>query len=52
MKLYIQSSRGYQSTEGMDQATVTRLLVELGATDITFIDEATYQAAIAALQIH
>ena len=50
MKLYMQSSRGYQSTEGMDQATVIRLLTELGATDITFIDEATYQVAVQALQ--
>jgi hypothetical protein len=50
MKLYIKSSRGYQQTDGMDQDTVTRLLIELGATDITFIDEITYTAAIAALQ--
>jgi len=35
----------------MDQATVIRLLTELGATDITFIDEATYIAAIEALQV-
>jgi hypothetical protein len=51
MKLYMQSSRGYQSTDGMDQDTVTRLLTELGATDITYIDEATYNTAIAAQQV-
>ena len=45
MKFYTQSSRGYQSTEGMGQTTVIALLTELGATDITFIDEATYTAA-------
>ena len=45
MKLYMQSSRGYQQTDGMDEDTVTRLLTELGATGITFIDEATYTAA-------
>ena len=51
MKLYMQSSRGYQSTDGMDQDTVTRLLTELGATDITYIDEETYMTAIAAQQV-
>jgi len=47
MKYYIVSSRGYQQTEGMDQDTVTRLLTELGATNIQFIDENTYNTAIA-----
>ena len=51
MKLYMQSSRGYQSTDGMDEAIVTRLLTELGGTSIQFIDEATYMTAIAALQV-
>jgi hypothetical protein len=51
MKLYTRSSRGYQSTDGMDEATVTRLLAELGATAITFIDEVEYNTAIAALQV-
>jgi hypothetical protein len=50
MKLYMQSSRGYQETEGMDLATVTQLLADLGATGIQSIDEATYLAAVQASQ--
>ena len=51
MKLYTQSSRGYQSTDGMDQDTVTRLLTELGATGIQYITEEEYNTAIAAQQV-
>jgi hypothetical protein len=50
MKLYISSSRGYQSTEGMDQETVIRLLTELGGADIQFITEEEYNSAIILLQ--
>ena len=46
MKLYLQSTRGYQVTEGMDQATVERLLTDLGGADIQYIDEFTYNTAI------
>ena len=50
MKYYIKSSKGYQQTEGMDQATVIRLLTELGATNIVFISEEEYSQYIQAHQ--
>ena len=40
----------YMSWKGQTQDQVNALLVDLGATDIQFIDETTYQAAIQALQ--
>ena len=56
MKFYVKSTRNgsdsYSSHEGMDQDTVIRLLTELGATDIQFIDEDIYNTAIVALQAH
>ena len=41
----------YSSHNGMDQATVTGLLTDLGATNIQYIDETAYQTAISALQV-
>lgn len=46
MRLFILSSRGYSTHDGMDQDTVFRLLTELGATDIKVISEADFYTGI------
>ncbi len=49
MKLFVKDQRNgglvYSSHDGMDEETVTRLLTELGATEIEFITEEDYMAA-------
>ena len=54
MKFYVQCTRNgstcYISWEGQTQDTINALLVDLGATDVQFVDEETYNAAVAALQ--
>lgn len=52
MKIFYSCIRNSNATygcyEGQTQEIITNLLTELGATNIQFIDEATYQAVIAA----
>lgn len=38
-------SQTFVRYEGMGQATIQSLLADLGAFDVTFVDEATYLAA-------
>lgn len=50
MKIYVHCKRNgedvYPAYQGLDADTVTRLLTELGATDIQFLSEAQYVAAV------
>ena len=40
----------YMSWEGQSQDQINSMLVDLGATDVQFIDEDTYNTAVQALQ--
>lgn len=50
MTIFVKSlrngSESYSLHEGMTQETVMRLLSELGATNIEFIDEETFSANV------
>ena len=52
--LFVQCIRNgttsYSCHDGMSSDTVTALLTDLGCTDVAFIAEADYLAALAALQ--